>query len=183
MPATKRRSPLAPGVPRTGQKTRPAVKPASGVAPLRAVAAVQLFDFRQVYLAASAARISVIRRGVLARAVGELAASMKTSEDELIRRLGLKHTTVSRKVEVGRRLSPEQSERIVGLARLIGQVQTIVQQSGEPERFDAAIWVGNWLSHPNPALGGQHPGEFLDTIEGLGLLGSLIARMQSGAYA
>jgi len=39
-------------------------------------------------------------------------------------------------------------------ARLIGQVQAMVEQSGNPEGFDAAHWLGAWLDEPLPALGG-----------------------------
>ncbi|ESQ75123.1 hypothetical protein [Asticcacaulis sp. AC402] len=48
-------------------------------------------------------------------------------------------------------LSAEDSERAIGLSHLIGEVQYMVQQSGEPEGFDAGKWLAQWLEQPLPA--------------------------------
>jgi len=68
-------------------------------------------------------------------------------------------------------------------AHLIGLVQTMVEQSGNPEGFDAKLWVCDWLSHPLPALGGKMPASYIDTLEGQKLVVELLAMSQSGAYA
>lgn len=71
-------------------------------------------------------------------------------------------------------------ERVMFLVR---QVERIVAESGNPAGFDAAEWVVSWLKAPNAALGGRPPSEFMSTAEGRRLVSSLIAQMQSGAYA
>jgi uncharacterized protein (DUF2384 family) len=68
-------------------------------------------------------------------------------------------------------------------AELIHQVEVMVQQSGNPEGFDSAEWVARWLEAPCPALGGQCPSAYMATAEGQELVSSLLAMMQSGAYA
>jgi uncharacterized protein (DUF2384 family) len=80
-------------------------------------------------------------------------------------------------------MSQDDSERSLGIIRLIGQVRHIVSQSGETDGFDAARWTADWLEEPNAALGGRKPGEFMDTADGRGLVFALVAQMQSGAYA
>lgn len=80
-------------------------------------------------------------------------------------------------------VAPEQGERVVALAKMIGQVQTMVAESGDPEGFDAAQWLASWLERSVPALGGRCPGEYMDTAEGRELLSQLLAMTQSGAYA
>jgi hypothetical protein len=65
---------------------------------------------------------------------------------------------------------------------LIGQVEVMLSQSGTGEKFDADRWVGAWLDHPLPALGGARPAEYMDTIEGQELVSGLLAQSQSGAY-
>ncbi|MEO8250054.1 MAG: antitoxin Xre/MbcA/ParS toxin-binding domain-containing protein [Burkholderiales bacterium] len=90
---------------------------------------------------------------------------------------------LNRKIKEGDVLSQDESERALGVARLIGQVQKIVSESGNLERFDAAGWTAQWLEEINPALGGKAPGEFLDTADERELVSRLIAQMQSGAYA
>jgi uncharacterized protein (DUF2384 family) len=79
-------------------------------------------------------------------------------------------------------LSQDESERALGIARLIGLVEKIVGESGEPAGFDAARWTAAWLERPNNALAGKTPGDFMDTADGRALVAGLVAQMQSGAY-
>jgi putative toxin-antitoxin system antitoxin component (TIGR02293 family) len=142
-----------------------------------------LTHFAEVYSVEPSVRILTIKHGVKADAFNRIARSMDRSKEQLGKTLGLSVTTVDRKAKAGEALSPEQSERLVGIARLIGQVQTMVEQSGNPEGFDAARWLGRWLDEPLPALGGERPGDLMDTAEGRGLVSNLLAMAQSGAYA
>jgi putative toxin-antitoxin system antitoxin component (TIGR02293 family) len=80
-------------------------------------------------------------------------------------------------------LSPGESERIIGLARIVGQLEALIQESGDPEGFDAAAWMSCWLNDPLPALGGMRPIDFMDTEEGRALVSTTLANLQSGAYA
>ena len=73
--------------------------------------------------------------------------------------------------------------RALGMASLIEQVRTMIEESGNPEGFDAAAWVARWLERPLPALGGQKPAELMDTPDGRALVHNIVARMQSGAYS
>ncbi|TCK33303.1 putative toxin-antitoxin system antitoxin component (TIGR02293 family) [Paraburkholderia sp. BL8N3] len=142
-----------------------------------------LTRFAEVYTAEPSVRIVTIKHGVRADAFNRIARSMDRSKEQLGKTLGLSVTTVDRKAKAGEPLSAEQSERLVGIARLIGQVQTMVEQSGNPEGFDAARWLGRWLDEPLPALGGERPADLMDTAEGRGLVSNLLAMAQSGAYA
>ncbi|WP_118182515.1 antitoxin Xre-like helix-turn-helix domain-containing protein [Paraburkholderia phosphatilytica] len=143
----------------------------------------RVLDFVYIYEAAPMERIQLIKNGVRADGLVDLATSMHTTKDQLFRRLGLPRATVDRKARNKQNLSQEQSERVIGLMKLVGQVKTMVEQSGEPEGFDAAQWVGQWLEKPNGALGGIPPAELMDTGEGQEVVSRLLARMQSGAYA
>ena len=80
-------------------------------------------------------------------------------------------------------LNQDESERTLGLARLLGAVERIVAESGAPAGFDAPAWAAQWLQDPVPALGGRAPAEFLSTADGRAMAASLILQMQSGAYA
>ena len=92
-------------------------------------------------------------------------------------------STIIRKAKEKARRSATQSERLIGLSRLVGQVQAIVAESGDPEGFDAARWVRESLEQPNPALGGRRPAEFMDTVTGQSIVASLLSKVQTGAYA
>ena len=67
--------------------------------------------------------------------------------------------------------------------QLLGQVQRIIDESGDPAGFDAKAWLTEWLDRPLPAFGGAKPRELMATVEGQQLVSQAIAQMQSGAYA
>lgn len=146
-------------------------------------AALAACEVDNVYLCDPQARIALIRAGVPALAIGALAARLGISKESLLGSLGLSRATISRKERDAARLSKDESERVLGIASLIGMVQTMVEQSGDPAGFDAARWVASWLGKPLPALGGQTPASYLDTFEGQKLVADLLAMSQSGAYA
>lgn len=127
-------------------------------------------------------KIRVIRSGVPAQRVGELSSAMAMPKEALMDSLGLSRATINRKVQREQVLSPEESERVMGMQALIGQVQAMIDAESAPE-FDAAKWLANWLAAPLPALGGQSPGSFMDTVEGQKYVGNLLEMAQSGAYA
>lgn len=128
-------------------------------------------------------RVGRIREGLPASAIQEMTQRMEMTRDRLYASLGLPRSTVERKIQRNERLSPEHSERLLGLQRLVKQVERMVEESGEPKDFDAAQWVGAWLEHPQPALGGATPASLLDTMQGQELVSSLLARIQTGAYS
>jgi uncharacterized protein (DUF2384 family) len=80
-------------------------------------------------------------------------------------------------------MSTAESERVIGLSKLIGQVPAMVAESGDPEGFDAAKWFAAWIAEPAPALGGRKPEELLETADGREAVSKLLAQMQSGAFA
>lgn len=127
--------------------------------------------------------IQIIRAGVPATDVSRLAQLMGTTKEHLIKTLDLPRATVDRKARAPQNLSGEQSERVVGMAKLVGQVQAMVERSGDPANFNAAQWVAQWLEPPSQALGGRRPAELMDTVAGQELVSDLVAKMQSGAYA
>ncbi len=108
---------------------------------------------------------------------------MGMSKELLLGSLGLSRATISRKERDETVLSKDESERVLGIASLIGKAQSMVEESGNPDGFDAARWVANWLSKPLPALGGATPASYMDTFEGQKLVSELLSMGQSGAYA
>jgi putative toxin-antitoxin system antitoxin component (TIGR02293 family) len=128
-------------------------------------------------------RVSLVKAGVPAKYVKVLSTRMKMPMERFYRTLGLARPTVDRKVRLSKLLNPDESERVVGIARLVGQAQSLVKESGGPEEFDAATWVSAWLDRPLPALGGKPPGEFMDTADGRMLVADLLSQEQSGTYA
>lgn len=137
----------------------------------------------RVFRATPLERIDVIRRGLPAACVVETRAAMGWSEAQLLAMLRLKRSTINRCLKSGAVLPAEYSERIVGMQRLIGQVEIMLADSGAPSCFNAARWLASWLEQPLAALNNAKPAEFMDTMEGQHLVSGLLARMPSGAYA
>lgn len=127
-------------------------------------------------------RIGIVKAGLPARLLTTLASDMHVPRERLYGWLGIARATANRKVKDDRVLSQDESERALGIARLVGQVEQVVSESGEPDGFDAARWTADWLEEPNAALGGKAPGDFMDTADGRALVSGLVAQMQSGAY-
>lgn len=127
-------------------------------------------------------RMGIVKEGVPAGLLSVLAEDMAITKDKLYKTIGLARTTANRKLRDRKVLSQDESERAMGITRLIGQVSTIVLESGGPVGFDAAQWVAEWLDQPQPALAGRRAAELMDTADGRSIVFDLIAKMQSSAY-
>lgn len=145
--------------------------------------ALDMIDYQPIFMYAPQQKIAVIRNGLAAKELGALANSMNVAKDFLTAMLGISRATLGRKERAGGTLSLEESERLLGVQSLIGQVQRMVVESGEPAGFDAAKWLADWINLPLPALAGETPASYMDTIEGQKLISNLLATAQSGAYA
>lgn len=135
-------------------------------------------SFTEIYRLDPYERVMIVETGLPAGAVGALAERMGVSKKKLARILGFRVARIKRCVREGKRLTSDESDRVLGIARLIGQAQVIVEESGNPEGFDAIAWLVEWLETPQPALG-QAPAGFMDTVEGQ----ECVANFQSGAYS
>jgi putative toxin-antitoxin system antitoxin component (TIGR02293 family) len=128
-------------------------------------------------------RVNIVRDGVPARYVIVLATDMGIAKEKFYRTIGLMRPTIDRKVRAATLLNQDESERVMGIARLVGQAESIVHDSGGTDKFEAAKWVAAWLDRPLAALGDKRPGEYMDTADGRTLVADLLAQQQSGAYA
>lgn len=127
--------------------------------------------------------IKIVRQGVPAERLIEIGACLHRSKEWLFRTLKLPRSTMDHKIRQHERLSPEHSERVVGLERLIGQVQAMVEDTKAAPDFNACRWVGQWLDRPVPALGGAKPADFMDTLQGQALVSRLLTQSQAGVFA
>ncbi|WP_306391052.1 antitoxin Xre-like helix-turn-helix domain-containing protein [Telluria beijingensis] len=172
--------------PKTATGTSPAVTPGAHTYPASSPAGAHgrhVAEVSSAYLADPQTRIDIIRQGIPAARIGDLAARMGISKENLLAILGMSRATISRKEKNAALLSKDESERVLGIEMLIGTVQAMVEQSGDPAGFDAARWLAGWLANPVPALAGATPASYMDTFEGQKLLANLLAMSQSGVYA
>jgi putative toxin-antitoxin system antitoxin component (TIGR02293 family) len=140
-------------------------------------------DYLTLYRAAPLERIKRVKAGISAAEAKAILSDLAIPSGRISAVLGIPVSTLNRKAKVAQKLSTDEGERVLGLAKLVGQVQAMVEDSGDPKGFDARAWTAHWLNTPLPALGGVRPVDLMDTMEGQGLVSETLARIQSGAYA
>ncbi|WP_373889643.1 antitoxin Xre/MbcA/ParS toxin-binding domain-containing protein [Massilia sp. MB5] len=131
--------------------------------------------FLKVYKATPAFRIALIRARVKRARLRTLAIALGVPETALTGYLAIRPGS-------GELVPKASGERVIGLMSLIGRVESFAV-GNESNGFNAAKWLGAWLSTPLPALGGTRPGSYLDTIAGQEFLCALLGMTESGTYA
>lgn len=118
-----------------------------------------------------------------AKLVRRLAADLHVSIEFVIDTLGLPRRVIFRKIEESKNLDSGQAERVIGMQRLIGQVQALIAESSVVQKFDAGRWLGKWIDQPLPALGGRRPAEYLGDSAGREWVSQLLRQIQAGVFA
>ena len=142
---------------------------------------IEAGDWQRIFDAERLDRVAAIQSGLEAATLRVLAEHMTWSVSSLSSSLGLAYSTMRRKAKDNEKLSSSDSERLLGLASLIGQVESMLTDD-RPADFDAARWVAGWVGQPHAALGGRKPDELLDTTTGQSLVADVLGSAASGAY-
>lgn len=138
---------------------------------------------RSVYKSTLFERVGLIRAGVPCGYFYDTAQAMGVSLADLARSLGVPLSLV---YSIKSKGLPSQKKsrfnQIIGIHLLIGQVQHLVDECGDPVGFDAAKWLGDWAFSANDALGGLRPADYFDTVLGQGVVADLLAVIRHGNY-
>jgi putative toxin-antitoxin system antitoxin component (TIGR02293 family) len=116
--------------------------------------------------------IPLIRRGLPVSTIEFILDSGKLTLAELDR-IVLPRKTLMNRRKLGS-LTPEQSDRLVRVARLIAAAE---------ETFGSTDKAHVWLRRPTTALAGEKPLELLDTDEGARRVETLLGRIGHGIAA
>ena len=139
--------------------------------------------YLRIFRASPSERIDLIREGIPAESLVITGTDMGMPKERLLSFLHFPRSTINRRISRKEFLPPEFSERMIGLEKLIGQVEDIMADAEGVQDFNAAQWVAQWLELPLPALANAKPADYMDTIEGQALVAGLLTRIQTGAYA
>jgi len=166
---------MSQSVARSGKNAPPAAGASAG-------------QYGRLYRTQAMERIRLITTGVRAEDAKKWLDIASLGRSATLKALDLPVATFNRKVKAGERLSQAESERVIGFARLVGQVEAMMEDAGVEDAggaadFDAQEWLAQWLTTPVPALGGARPIDLMGTMEGQGLVSQTLAQMSSGAYA
>ena len=98
--------------------------------------------------------VDVIRAGLPASAFVGVAVALDLTVDELAAKLGVSPRTIRDQRKKLSRLSSENTEKLVRIARIQHQARKVFTTDGA---------VSDWLTSPAPALEGTKPIDLLDT--------------------
>lgn len=157
-----------------------AVGRSRGAAPESTLSATSPLD---VFRATPMQRVLLLKGGLAARDAQEILGRLAMPRVLACKAINVSRSAMNAKSRCDEALPLAQSERVLGLAKLIGQVQHMAQKSGASDGFNAWTWFSDWVVEPLPALGGTRPFELLDTIEGQSLIAKCLNQIQTGAYA
>ncbi len=114
----------------------------------------------------------LVRRGLPTTTIEFVLETGRLTLAELDRIVLPRKTLVNRR-RLGR-LTPEQSDRLVRVARMIAVAE---------ETFGGQEKANSWLRRPTAALGGEKPLDLLDTDEGARQVETLLGRIGHGIAA
>jgi putative toxin-antitoxin system antitoxin component (TIGR02293 family) len=117
--------------------------------------------------------IEAIRVGLPVQELDALQTSLDVPMDTLAHKLGISKATLHRRKAQGR-LGPEESDRVLRFARLMGLAVEVM--GGE----DAAR---RWLNSPQVGLGGAVPLDYAETEVGAREVEDLLGRIEYGVYS
>lgn len=137
----------------------------------------------EVFRATPMQRIRLLKKGLRASDALTILGALEVPPDHAFKAVNVSRAAVKAKARNDEAVPLPEAERVLGVANLIGQVQQMVEESGEPEGFSASGWFSDWLIAPLPALGGTPPIELLDTMEGQEMLATFLQQMRGGAFA
>ena len=114
------------------------------------------------------------REGLPVKALPALAGEMSIELKALAKVVGISERTLSRRMASDSRLTAEESDRTMRVARVFAKTK---------DTFGTAEKASRWLQSPNRALGGDVPLELLDTDAGAQSVQTILLRIDYGVYS
>lgn len=115
-----------------------------------------------------------VRSGLPATTVALLASALSLEKSQVAKRLSIPPRTLSRRLATKSRLTHEESDRTLRMARVVALAKEVL---GSGER------ASRWMSNPNRALGGKRPFDQLDTEPGVRSVEEVLYSIAYGMYS
>jgi putative toxin-antitoxin system antitoxin component (TIGR02293 family) len=117
--------------------------------------------------------IEIIHAGLPVQELDVLQTSLDVPMDKLAPMLGISKATLHRRKAQGR-LGPEESDRVLRFARLMGKALEVMEGEEAARR---------WLISPQVGLGGAVPLDYAETEVGAREVEDLLGRIEYGVYS
>jgi uncharacterized protein (DUF2384 family) len=139
---------------------------------------------RSVQQASTMELVRPERQGVQGAFIKDLSKSMDLPASRVFSILGVPRATAEKKAAAGEFIRGAGGQSAIGMIRLLGIAQDLVDSSTatEAQDFDAAKWLGRWIETPQSALSGLKPADVIDTPTGVAMVARVLGSLQSGAH-
>ena len=114
------------------------------------------------------------RSGLPVKTLLQLAQELAVERKTVARVVGISDRTLSRRIAKDERLTADESDRVVRLARVVAMAMDTL---GTPAK------ASRWLQSPNRVLEGQTPLSLLDTDTGARSVETVLGRIEYGLYS
>jgi putative toxin-antitoxin system antitoxin component (TIGR02293 family) len=118
--------------------------------------------------------VAQVRAGLPASTVNLLADSLSMQRGEVAKRLNIPSRTLSRRLATKSRLTQDESDRTLRMARVIALANEVLGAEDKASR---------WMVAPNRALGGERPFDQLDTELGVQSVEQVLYAIAYGMYS
>lgn len=147
------------------------------------VSNVNILYMRAIRSATPMEMVIIEREGVPGFFIKYLAKRMDIETSRFFSILGVPRATAKKKAAAGQWVTGSGGYAALGMIKLLGIAQDMVENSTAPEakNFDIAKWLGQWIERPLFALGGRKPADLIDTPTGVEVVARLLGAIESGA--
>ena len=118
--------------------------------------------------------VAQVRVGLPASTVNLLADSLSMQRGQVARQLNIPARTLSRRLATKSRLTQDESDRTLRMARVVALANEVLGAEDKASR---------WMVAPNRALGGQRPFDQLDTEMGVRSVEEILYAIAYGMYS
>lgn len=118
--------------------------------------------------------VELVRRGLPAETLPRMAEELSVDRSTVARVAGISGRTLSRRLATNSRLTAEESDRMVRIARVLALADETLGDRQKASR---------WLQTPNRALEDRTPFELLDTDTGVRSVETVLGRIAYGVYS
>jgi putative toxin-antitoxin system antitoxin component (TIGR02293 family) len=117
---------------------------------------------------------TVTRLGLPVQTLSQLAEKLDVERKALAKVVGISDRTLSRRLANDSKLSADESDRTMRVARVMAQAT---------DTFGNATKAAHWLKTPNAVMEGETPLSLLDTDAGVKWVETILGRIDYGIYS
>lgn len=116
----------------------------------------------------------ITREGLPVKTLPALAEELDVERKVLAKVVGISERTLSRRLSNGSKLSVQESDRTMRVARVMAKATDIFGNAGK---------AAHWLKTPNRVMEGETPLSLLDTDAGVKWVETILGRIDYGIYS